>query len=181
MIATLLIVLQAAAASPPACAAPEHRQFDFWVGEWDVYPTGKDAPVARSRIENLHSGCVIRENWMPFKGGGGTSLNNYDTEAKLWRQTWVDSSNARVEFEGGMEGEAMNLTGFWKGVNGPEQDGTVRMRYTREAGGAVRQLGEVSTDGGKSWSPSFDFTYRPAGRKVDADDRGLRGEAAGRR
>lgn len=163
MIPALLIALQtASSAPPPVCTASEHRQFDFWVGEWDVYPTGKDKPVARSRIERLHGDCVVREHWMPFKGGGGSSLNNYDTETRQWRQTWVDSSNARVEFAGGMDGEAIVLTGFWKGVNGPGKDGTVRMRYTREAGGAVRQLGEISTDGGKSWAPSFDFTYRPA-------------------
>ena len=21
---------------PPACETPEHRQFDFWLGEWEV-------------------------------------------------------------------------------------------------------------------------------------------------
>lgn len=180
VVPALLLALQAAAASPPACAAPEHRQFDFWVGEWDVYPTGTDKLVAKSRIERLHDGCVIREQWMPIGRGGGSSLNNYDPNARRWRQTWVDSSNARVEFEGGMEGGAMVLSGFWKDVNGPGQDGTIRMRYTREKDGAVRQLGEVSTDGGRSWSPSFDFTYRPRERGADADDRGLRSQAAGR-
>jgi len=56
---------------------------------------------------------------------------------------------------------AMVLTGLWRGVaNG--RDGLVRMHYTREAGGAVRQRGEVSTDDGRSWAPSFDLTYRPA-------------------
>jgi hypothetical protein len=33
---------------------------------------------------------------------------------------------------------------------------------TRAAGGAVRQLGEFSADGGATWIPSFDFLYRPA-------------------
>jgi hypothetical protein len=31
-----------AAPKPPACIAPEHRQFDFWLGEWEVRgPAGK--------------------------------------------------------------------------------------------------------------------------------------------
>jgi hypothetical protein len=38
----------------------------------------------------------------------------------------------------------------------------VRMSYSRNADGSVRQLGEQSTDDGKSWTPSFDFTYRPS-------------------
>ena len=49
-----------------------------------------------------------------------------------WRQTWVDSSGSWVEFTGGMDGDAMVLTGPWAGAaNG--RDGIVRMRYTREA------------------------------------------------
>ena len=61
----------------------------------------------------------------------------------------------------------MVLTGPWAGVaNG--RNGIVRMRYTREAGGAVRQHGEVSTDKGATWAPSFDFTYRPAAQAAAA-------------
>jgi hypothetical protein len=146
----------------PACVAPEHRQFDFWVGSWIVYPTGKEQAVGRSLIEKLYGGCAIRENWMPFKGGAGGSLNNYVSESGRWHQTWLDSNNARVEFSGGMQGSAMVLTGFWKDVNGPGQSGLVRMTYTRDAAGSVRQLGEFSGDEGKSWSPAFDFTYKPA-------------------
>jgi hypothetical protein len=149
-------------AAPPACAGAEHRQFDFWVGSWLVYPTGKDSPVGRSLIEKLYGGCAIRENWMPFKGGAGGSLNNYVSETGQWRQTWLDSNNARVEFAGEMQGRAMVLTGFWKDANGPGKSGLVRMTYTTGSDGSVRQLGEFSGDDGKSWSPAFDFTYRPA-------------------
>jgi len=146
----------------PACAAPEHRQFDFWVGSWLVYPTGSAKAVGRSLIEKLYADCAIRENWMPFKGGSGGSLNNYVSEIGQWRQTWLDSDNARVEFTGGMQGSAMVLTGCWKDVNGPGKSGLVRMTYTRGPDGSVRQLGEFSGDEGKSWSPAFDFTYRSA-------------------
>jgi hypothetical protein len=153
---------QPAPAPRPACAAPEHRQFDFWVGSWLVYPTGKDQAVGQSLIEKLYDGCAIRENWMPFKGGAGGSLNNYVSETGQWRQTWLDSNNARVEFSGGMQDGAMVLTGFWKDVNGPGQSGLVRMSYTKDAAGNVRQLGQFSPDQGKSWAPAFDFTYRRA-------------------
>ena len=36
------------------------------------------------------------------------------------------------------------------------------MTYTPAGDGAVRQFGETSDDGGKTWSPSFDFIYRQA-------------------
>ena len=58
-------------------------------------------------------------------------------------------------------GGKMVLTGPWKGSGGPGKDRLTRMTFSSEAGGAVRQLGEVSSDGGKSWSESFDFTYKP--------------------
>lgn len=146
---------------PPACATPQHRQFDFWVGAWDVYATGTDRLVAHSLIERRYNGCAIRENWMPLQGQGGGSFSAWRPGASRWQQTWVDSSGAWVEFNGGMDGDAMVLTGPWAGAaNG--RDGIVRMRYSPAAGGAVRQHGQVSTDNGATWRDSFDLTYRPA-------------------
>lgn len=144
---------------PPACTGPEHRQFDFWVGEWSVTPTGKDQVVASSLIEKLYGDCVVRENWMPLKGSAGGSLNNYADGR--WRQTWVDASNSRVEFVGGLVDGKMVLVGDWEGVNGPGKDAIIRMTYSKNPDGSVRQHGEQSTDHGLTWSTNFDFTYHP--------------------
>jgi len=38
---------------PPACAAPEHRQFDFWVGRWDVFDPKSGKRVGESLIEKV--------------------------------------------------------------------------------------------------------------------------------
>lgn len=178
MILVPLIAITLAAQTPPAAPAPAtqpapkpgpcddaaHRAFDFWVGRWDVRPTGKDVIVAHSLIERLYRGCAIRENWMPIgqPAGGGGSLSSYDSATGGWRQTWVDSSGTRVDFTGGYAAGAMVLAGPWRGIVTPGKEDTVRMTYTRLPGGRVRQLGEVSTDQGKSWTVSFDFTYSPA-------------------
>lgn len=147
---------------PPACTGPEHRQFDFWVGRWDVYPTGTQRLVAHSLIERLYGDCVIRESWMPLRGGGGSSLNTWRPAEHRWRQLWADAQNGWIDFSGGMEGEAMVLT-----ASTPAADGSpslTRMTYTRNTDGSVRQAGTVSADGGRTWQPSFDFTYvRAAG------------------
>jgi len=148
-----------AAPPPPACTAPEHRQFDFWAGYWDVYPTGKDKLVAHSLIEKLYGGCAIRENWMPLSGNPGGSLNMYDPADRRWHQTWQDAQNSRVQFDGGMVGDKMVLLGFWRGVLGPG-DAWIRMEYSRNADGSVRQHGFQSADNGATWQESFDFTYR---------------------
>src|SRR5688500_19011251 len=76
------------AAPPPKpfdCTAPEHRQFDFWVGEWDVVPNPETRPAnappqpgrkpAINIIEKAHNGCVIIENWNDGQGGTGQSFN----------------------------------------------------------------------------------------------------------
>src|SRR5690349_15479928 len=102
----LLLAGSAAQAAPPtqppsACATPEHRQFDFWVGHWRVSPTGKTAVVAESQIEGLYGGCAVREHWMPKSNPGGGSLNSYVPSEHAWRQTWVGSQGERVEFKGG--------------------------------------------------------------------------------
>ncbi|HEY5713114.1 MAG TPA: hypothetical protein VIT38_14565 [Allosphingosinicella sp.] len=147
---------------PPACAAPEHRQFDFWVGRWDVYPTGTQRLVAHSLIERLYRDCGIRENWMPLRGWGGGSLNSYRPAERRWRQLWMDSQNSWLEFSGGMEGEAMVLTAPSTGANGAPA--LVRMTYTHAADGSVRQQVTQSTDNGTTWQPQYDFTYvRAAG------------------
>ena len=152
--------MQPPPARPPACETAEHRQFDFWVGRWDVYPTGTTQLIAHSLIERLYAGCAIRENWMPLGGTGGGSLNSYRPSERRWRQVWTDSANGLADYSGGMEGEAMVLTG-----TATQPDGTrslVRMRYSRGADGSVRQEGSGSTDGGQTWQSRYDFTYRPS-------------------
>ena len=151
----------AQAPQAPVCTTANHRQFDFWVGSWDVYPTGKDKLVAHSLIENLYRGCVIRENWMPLNGTPGGSLNTYDPEDKRWHQVWMDAANGRVSFDGGFADGKMVLTGNWRGAQTPGQEALVRMTYSKLEGRAVRQFGEISSDKGTSWKPFFDFTYKP--------------------
>jgi hypothetical protein len=168
--AFLLLLAQTGAAPPPAppppCVSTNHAAFDFWIGEWEVFPNIKDpakAPmIARSRIEKLYGGCAVRENWMPLKGSGGGSLNAFDPASGQWHQFWVGSDGAKVEFAGGPVAGKMVLTGRWRGINGPGTDGLVRMSYTAIDKGTVRQHGELSTDHGLTWSDNFDFIYRRA-------------------
>jgi hypothetical protein len=148
---------------PAGCDTPESHQWDFWVGAWEVRPNGVDRIVAHSLIEKKYTGCAIRENWMPLGreiSGGGGSLSIYDPRLKEWRQTWVDSSGARVQLDGGYADGVMTITGTWPNFAGPGQDALVRMRYQKQPSGEVRQWADSSTDGGKSWKPAFDFLYR---------------------
>ena len=144
-----------------ACTGAEYHTFDFWVGKWDVYgPAGR--LVAHSLIESVYDGCGIRENWMPLGGTGGASLSTYVPAKKQWEQFWIDSGNTRVLFTGGWNGNAMVIQGVWPSAPANASGPITRMTYSRNADGSVRQLGENSADGGTTWTPSFDFTYRKA-------------------
>ena len=158
----VLAVLQAAPATspPPGCTGSEHRALDFWVGEWDVVPSGAEQLVAHSRIESLHGGCAIREHWMPLNGAGGSSLSAYDPATGRWHQLWIGSSPGPVAFEGGPVGADMVMTGYWANYGGPGQTALVRQTFSAVDADTVRQLGEASADHGRTWTVSYDFTYR---------------------
>ena len=63
----------------------ELQQFDFWLGEWDVY--SEDKPIASSRIEKVTNGHIILEDYEQVEYGG-KSINYYDPYIKKWRQNW---------------------------------------------------------------------------------------------
>ncbi|MDE1466555.1 hypothetical protein [Aurantiacibacter sp. D1-12] len=164
-LATLLLIqdaqeAQPAPTPPPPCSGEEFRAFDFWVGEWDVSPNGSDQQVATSKIESVSNGCAIRETWMPLNGGGGTSTTALDPRSGVWHQQWIGAQPGEVHFHGGLVDGAMILTGYW-GRNQAGQPNLVRMTYTVQEDGAVRQHGQASTDHGLTWSDSFDLIYRP--------------------
>ena len=147
--------------APSPCQSEVHAGFDLWVGQWDVFPSGRDTQVATSTIEKLSAGCAIRETWLPFQGAGGTSISMVNHNTGRWEQTWIGSDGHRVDFEGGVVDGKMVITSYWDNVAGPDKDALVRMTYSRAEEGSVRQFGEASTDHGISWQPFFDFIYRP--------------------
>jgi hypothetical protein len=148
----------AASAPPPRpCQAPEHRQFDFWIGRWDVFtPDGKKAGV--NHIEAIDGGCALIERWQGGGGFTGTSLNSWDAVTQRWHQHWVDNQGGLLRLAGAWDGQRMRLA-----ASGPGPGGTTvqqRITWTAAADGSVRQLWERSTDGGTAWSVVFDGTYK---------------------
>jgi hypothetical protein len=147
-----------APAPPTGCTSAESRQLDFWVGHWSVSPKGApNRKVATSLIEKLYSGCAIRENWMPLRGGDGGSFSSWLPDKHAWQQVWVDSSGSWVNFTGGWDGHSMVLEGIWPSPGHPQQK--TRMSYRLLPDGTVEQSGVSSDDAGKTWQPGFDFIY----------------------
>lgn len=141
------------AASPEACAAGGHRQFDFWIGCWQV--TTPDGEVAgTNEIESVLGGCALRERWQGRGGMTGTSLNAYDPHTGTWHQTWVDDRGGFLLLSGGLEDGSMVLSGEMRDETGPV---THRITWTPLDGNKVRQLWEVHRDA--EWTVLFDGLY----------------------
>ena len=148
----------APAAKPPPCGAAAHRQFDFWLGQWEVRdPTGK--VVGHNRIEAAHGGCALIEHWTSVQGVTGTSVNIYDRDRRQWHQTWVDSGGGLLQLDGGRSDAAMVLVGDAFDADAPGRTSRQRITWTPQADGRVRQLWESSSDGGKTWTVVFDGLY----------------------
>lgn len=146
---------QAKRNAAPCEHQPEFAQFDFWVGEWDVDASGQ--PAGKSRIEKILGSCVVMENWTGKNGYTGKSFNVYNKNLKKWQQFWVDRVGGVVEFVGEYKDGQMRYTS-----EVVEADGTRRLRrltFFNLGPGHVRQFGEQSTDGGKTWSVEYDLNY----------------------
>ena len=146
------------APSPPPCTSPEHRQFDFWVGEWVVHDPGGQQ-VGTNRIEQVENGCGLQESWRSSTGGTGRSLNFFRPSAGRWVQAWVGGGSTLL-LEGAYEGDRMVLQGDSPGRGGARMRN--RISWSRLGGGRVRQVWEQSADEGKTWTVAFDGTYSPA-------------------
>jgi len=139
--------------APPA----EARQFDFWLGEWDVVdPSGKQ--VGTNLITSVLDGFGIKERWTGDGGMVGMSLNSYDAGRKRWHQTWVDNTGGFLLLEGEFTEGSMVLSGARTTAKG--SDVLDRITWTPLKSGDVRQAWEVSSDAGESWSLVFDGTYK---------------------
>jgi hypothetical protein len=163
------LILAAAAQTPPVapsgpppanlCETPEHAQFDFWVGRWDVYRPDTKQLVAHSLIEKLYAGCAVRENWMPLQGPGGGSLNSYRPDKKQWVQVWTDGGNNLNQYAGGLDdAKKMVLIGTRSAANGATVP--LKLVYEKLPDGSVSQTGYASQDGGASWQLNYKFIYR---------------------
>jgi hypothetical protein len=149
--------VSSATAQTIGCTAPEHRQFDFWLGDWDVFEVDGGAKVARTHVDSILNGCVLQETYGDSTGYKGESFTIYDASRKVWHQTWVTNRGKLLVIEGTLRSGEITLTGT------DRQDGaerTVRGLW-KPAEGGVRETAVISTDGGATWKPWFDLMFRP--------------------
>lgn len=152
---------RAAAQQAPCLGAP-YRAFDFWIGTWDVI--GANGSVAgRNVITAGNNGCTIHESYSTPRGYTGQSINAFDASRNRWHQTWSDNSGLLLLLDGESPRPGVMV------LQGARRDGQGReildrITWTANADGSVRQHWENSSDGGATWTTSFDGRYVRVGQ-----------------
>jgi ketosteroid isomerase-like protein len=175
-------------AARPCVDSPEHRKLDFWIGDWDVTSaTGTPkGPPAQSRIESVEDQCVVQESYRTAGGYAGRSLNAYHPDKKHWEQFWVDNNGAIHHYVGNFKDGNLYYEAEGVRSSGPSSPpAKARMTFFNQGHDQLRQLGEQSTDGGNTWTTTYDLIYRrkqagpqSAGCPSRADDGTLAGVRA---
>jgi hypothetical protein len=149
---------------------PEHKQLERWVGKWTYsgnghsnpfFPTGKFNGALTRRM--VLDGFFLEEQWEDKNESGylarGVILTGYDPATKRFMQY-------QFENDGSVSPSALKIDGNSWGGQGTRADRQGKSYETRFAyelsedettdGGKV----EYSSDGGKTWKPWFDITFK---------------------
>ena len=158
LVATWAPVVWSQVPAVKPCSEPQHRQFDFWLGDWNVHgPKGR--LLGESRIEAIANGCALLENWSGTGGFAGKSLSSYDGSDRKWHQSWIGSDGLRLELAGNLVDGRMQLEGRQPDPAKPGAFSVQRISWSLNPDGSVHQLWQTSIDGGTTWNTAFDGTY----------------------
>jgi len=137
------------------------REFDFWVGDWNVTPTNGPPPPSpsRNRITLEEDGCIVQEHWTGAGGSTGQSFNLFDRSIGKWRQTWVDNGGGQHDYAGSLVKGNMVLEGTTPNPNGGLGRVPTRLTLFHISKDSVRQFSESTADSGKTWTVNYDLLY----------------------
>ena len=168
----IVVAFSWAAASAPAaelpakpCDSPEARQFDFWVGDWDLgFQDEGKAATSHNRITKILDGCALLEE---FTGPPGTplqgrSLSTFDRLTHRWKQTWVDNTATYLDFSGEFVDGRMILS------REAQRDGKrflQRMVWQEIRADRFEWLWQRSDDAGRTWTTAWKIDYRRSPHK----------------
>jgi hypothetical protein len=139
-------------------ASAAHRQFDFWIGQWEVHD-GKGTLAGNNSIQAVQKGCALREQWTSVSGGGGESLNYYDPGTGQWRQLWLDAGYSIIDIAGGLDDAGSMVLQGRIYYLGSGKEHPFRGSWTPLDDGRVRQFFQQQ-DGDGAWQTWFEGFYK---------------------
>jgi hypothetical protein len=144
LVVALSILAMPVPAQAQASIPEEAKQFDFWLGTWNV---GSGGFGGVDKVKRLGKGVAIYEKYTA-PGGGGWSINVYDTRTQTWTQTWYAPGGSYFQVTGKKQGNDIVLVGEW----GPPDDRRLlRLSYIEITKDSFTQLYEESRNGGQAW------------------------------
>ncbi|MCH4824416.1 hypothetical protein ML462_14680 [Gramella lutea] len=155
----LLIIpsLSFSQSSDCACCTPDHSQFDFWVGDWEVFD--KDGKkIGENLIVKLEDNCIVNENWTSENGGSGKSYNYYDPSTETWNQLWISNTGNILKLKGIASENKMTLKSeITQGTKGKYYN---QITWTENKDGSVNQLWEIYDQKGNLLNNVFEGIYK---------------------
>ncbi len=145
-----------------ACTTTQspYRDFDFWIGSWDVFDASNNNKVGSNTISRLAGGCLLLEQWQGVLGNTGTSMNFHDPLQGSWRQVW-QSEGMFIDYQGGLDDSGvMRLQGtisYHKTGKTAPFRGSWQLQQDR----SVLQVLEQWHAESEQWSGWFSGIYRP--------------------
>jgi hypothetical protein len=154
--AAMLLPADAASTTESPCSDSAYRQFDFWIGHWQV-SVQDGRKVGENLITPVQGGCALREQYSTPGGYAGESLTAYDARRSIWHQTWVDTQGQVLLLQGRRVGSDMVLESRSASRSG--HTAVHRIRWTPLDDGSVRQHWQ-RRKGSQPWETVFDGYYR---------------------
>lgn len=158
---TLILLILTFSSQAQQCQSEAHRQFDFWIGEWEVSDTA-GVVQGHNTIDSAAGACMLTEYWRGAGGGDGRSINYYDPTDSLWHQTWIGSNGFILHLKGGIDddGRSMKLKSEpFQGQNGQSLQHQILWRPNPK-NGTVIQVWTVLDDGGNAVRTLFFGVYQ---------------------
>ncbi len=147
--------------APKPCSSAEAHQFDFWLGDWNVKWKLKDGTEksGSNHVINLFDGCIIEENFNGNPGNNleGKSFSVYNSNEKVWKQTWVDNYGAYLDFTGNFGNGKMILS--HQTITPKGENVQQRMVYYNISKNDFDWNWESSSDNGKTWDLKWKIHY----------------------
>lgn len=142
----------------PSASHGNSRQFDFWLGEWDL--TQPNGGQGENIVTLELDSSVVQEafNGQPAIQLIGRSISVFVPRENLWKQTWVDNQGGYLDFTGGLVEGRMILS---RAAFNPEGEPIIlRMVWHNITSDSLDWNWERSNDSGKSWENLWQIHYK---------------------
>lgn len=158
----------------------KHREFDFWVGEWDVNlrqkqpdNTWKDWKKSKANIYKILDGRAILELWEEQSGMSpantiiGYSLRYFDSEIQQW-VLWLNWPGVNRSGSSSLMGEFRHGRGEFYSERPLNDSTSLISRYTFSdvSSTSLRWDDAFSKDGGATWTSNWIMEFSRTAQKL---------------